>query len=59
LTGVGVYSALFIKSEISDIGRFPNYKKLIAWAGLAPSLYQSESVERRGRITKQGSKLLR
>ena len=33
--------------------------KLISRAGLAPSLYQSGSVERRGRITKQGSKLLR
>ena len=59
LTGVGVYSALLIKSEIGDVRRFPNYKKLVAWAGLAPSLYQSGSVERRGRITKQGSKLLR
>jgi transposase len=59
LTGVGVYSALLIKSEIGDIRRFPNYKKLISWAGLAPSLYQSGSVERHGRITKQGSKLLR
>ncbi|MGB9854281.1 MAG: IS110 family transposase [Candidatus Bathyarchaeales archaeon] len=59
LTGVGVYSALLIKSEIGDIKRFPNYKKLISWAGLAPSLYQSGSVERRGHITKQGSKLLR
>ena len=59
LTGVNVYSALLIKSEIGDIRRFPNYKKLIAWAGLAPSLYQSGNVERRGHITKQGSRLLR
>jgi transposase len=60
LTGVNVYSALLIKSEIGDIRRFPNYnKKLIAWASLAPSLYQSGSVERRGHITKQGSRLLR
>lgn len=59
LTGVGVYSALLIKSEIGDIKRFPNYKKLISWAGLAPGLYQSGNVERHGRITKQGSKLLR
>jgi hypothetical protein len=50
---------LLIKSEIGDIRRFPNYKKLISWAGLAPSLYQSGSVERHGRITKQGSELLR
>lgn len=59
LTGVGVYSALLIKSEIGDIRRFPNYKKLISWAGLAPSLYQSGNVERHGRITKQGSRMLR
>jgi len=59
LTGVGVYSALLIKSEIGDIKRFPNYKKLLSWAGLAPSLYQSGNVERHGHITKQGSKLLR
>ncbi|MGC8896568.1 MAG: IS110 family transposase, partial [Candidatus Bathyarchaeia archaeon] len=59
LTGVGVYSALLIKSEIGDIKRFPSYKKLISWAGLAPSLYQSGSVERHGHITKQGSAVLR
>jgi transposase len=59
LTGVGVYSALLIKSEIGDVRRFPNYKKLVSWAGLAPSLHQSGNVERRGHITKQGSKLLR
>jgi transposase len=59
LTGVGVYSALLIKSEIGNIRRFPNYKKLVSWAGLAPSLHQSGNVERHGHITKQGSKLLR
>jgi transposase len=41
-------------------GRFPNYKKLIiSWAGLAPRLYQSGNIERRGHIIKQGSALLR
>ncbi|MEM3550867.1 MAG: IS110 family transposase [Candidatus Bathyarchaeia archaeon] len=59
LTGVNVYSALLIKSEIGDIKRFPNYKKLISWAGLAPLVYQSGSIERRGHITKQGSAVLR
>jgi transposase len=59
LTGVGVYSALLIKSEIGDIRRFPNYRKLISWAGLAPSLHQSGSVEFHGRITRQGSRMLR
>jgi transposase len=59
LTGVSVYTALLIKSEIGAIDRFSNYKKLISWAGLAPSLHQSGSVEYRGNITRQGSRMLR
>jgi len=59
LTGVDIYSALLIKSEIGNISRFPEYKKLVSWAGLAPSLHQSGSVEYHGNITKQGSKMLR
>jgi transposase len=59
LTGVDVFSALLIRSEIGDIKRFPSYKKLVSWAGLAPSLHQSGSVEYHGAITKQGSKMLR
>ena len=46
LTGVDVYTALLIKSEIGNIDRFPDYKKLVSWAGLVPSLHQSGSVER-------------
>ena len=41
LTGVSIYTALLIKSEIGNIGRFPNYKRLVSWAGLAPSLAAS------------------
>jgi transposase len=59
LTGVDVYSALLIRSEIGSIDRFPDYKKLVSWAGLAPSLHQSGNVEYHGSITKQGSKMLR
>jgi len=59
LTGVSVYTALLIKSEIGAIDRFPNYKKLISWAGLAPSLHQSGNVEYHGNVTKQGSRMLR
>lgn len=59
LTGVSVYTALLIKSEIGDIGRFSNYKKLVSWAGLAPSLHQSGNVEYNGNITRQGSRMLR
>ncbi len=59
LTGVDVYTAMLIKSEIGNIERFPEYKKLVSWAGLAPSLHQSGNVEYHGHITKQGSKMLR
>ena len=59
MTGVDIFTALLIRSEIGNISRFPEYKKLISWAGLAPSLHQSGSIEYHGSITKQGSKMLR
>jgi transposase len=59
LTGVDVYTALLLRSEIGPIERFPNYKKLVSWAGLAPSVHQSGNVEFHGRITKRGSSILR
>lgn len=59
MTGIDVYSALLIRSEIGSIDRFPDYKKLVSWAGLAPSLHQSGNVEYHGSITKQGSRMLR
>lgn len=59
LTGMGVYTALLIRSEVGPIGRFSDYKKLVSWAGLAPSVHQSGNVEFYGRITKRGSAILR
>lgn len=59
LTGVSIYTALLLKSEIVDINRFSNYKKLVSWAGLAPSMHQSGEVEYYGSITKQGSRMIR
>jgi transposase len=59
LTGIDVYSALLIRSEIGPISRFADHKKLVSWAGLAPSVHQSGNVEFNGRITKRGSSVLR
>jgi len=59
LTGVDVYTALLIRSEIGCIDRFPDYKRLVSWAGLASSLHQSGTVEYSGGITRQGSRMLR
>ena len=57
-TGVDICMALLIRSEIGDIGRFPDYKRLVSWAGLAPFLHQSGTLEVHGGVTRQGSRML-
>jgi transposase len=59
LPGIDFYSAMVIGSEIGDVKRFPTQWKLVAYAGLAPIQHQSGEYERRGGITKEGSKWLR
>lgn len=59
IPGISFFTALVVKSEIGDIGRFLNANKLCAYAGLIPSTYQSAEKTRFGRITKRGSKWLR
>ena len=58
-TGIDYYGALLMLSEIDDITRFSNPKKLVSWVGLAPSLYQSGNTIWTGRITRQGNKRIR
>lgn len=57
--GVDYYSALTICGEIGDVHRFPHVKKLVSFAGLNPSVYQSGSTLRMGHISKQGNRNLR
>ncbi len=52
IPGIGIYSALLLIAEISEIQRFPNPKKLCAYAGLVPNVYQSGQTRRLGHITK-------
>jgi transposase len=59
IPGISYYSALLILSEIGDVGRFPDAKRLCSYAGLVPSIYSSGSKTYNGRITKQGSRWLR
>jgi transposase len=59
IPGVGYFSALTISAEIGDISRFSDAEKLCSYAGLVPSVHQSGSTKRYGKITKQGSKMLR
>src|SRR5262249_25151456 len=59
IRGVGPYTAMLIIAEIGDIHRFPTARHLCAWAGLTPTVRSSDGKARLGRITKQGSHLLR
>jgi transposase len=59
LPGVDYYAAMVIANEIGDVTRFPDAKNLVSWTGLAPSIHQSGSRTKRGRITRQGSRTLR
>jgi transposase len=59
IPGISYYSALLILSEIGEVGRFPDAKRLCSYAGLVPSIYSSGSKTYNGRITKQGSRWLR
>ena len=56
--GVGPVLAAVFVAEIGDVHRFAD-ARLCSWAGLTPQHRESDTVVRRGHITKQGSKLVR
>ena len=57
--GVGhVFAAVFV-AEIGDVSRFDSPKALCSWAGLTPLHRESDTHVHRGRITKQGSRIVR
>jgi transposase len=59
LPGVGpVLGAVFV-AEIGEVTRFRGPTQLASWAGLTPTHRESDTTVRRGRITKQGSRLVR
>ena len=60
IPGIGVVNGGMILGEIGDIHRFSNPKKLLAFAGLDPTVYQSGNFQaHRTRMSKRGSKVLR
>jgi transposase len=54
----GVLAAVFL-AEIGDVHRFGGPAQLACWAGLTPKHHESDRHVHRGRITKQGSRLVR
>jgi transposase len=59
IPGLGQLLALTITAEIGDISRFPNARKLVGYAGLAPTIKQSGQSSWIGPISKAGSPTLR
>ena len=51
-------AAVFV-AEIGDVHRFARPEQLCCWAGLTPRHRESDTTVHRGRITKQGSPLVR
>jgi transposase len=59
IPGVGRTIAAIFVAEIGDVSRFSTAEALCSWAGLTPRHRESDRKVRRGRITKQGSTLVR
>jgi transposase len=59
IPGVGPVPAAIFVAEIGDVSRFPGPDQLCSWAGLTPRHRESDTKVRRGRTTKQGSRLVR
>ena len=60
IPGIGYVNGGMILGEIGDIHRFSSPSKLLAFAGLDPSVYQSGNFEaKHTRMSKRGSKTLR
>ena len=59
IKGIGVGYAAAILGSVGGFSRFPTADALLKYSGMVPSLYQSGTVERRGRMEKKGPRLLR
>jgi transposase len=59
VNGIGPTIAAVLVAEIGDVARFRSAQALRSWAGLTPRHRESDITVRRGRITKQGSRLVR
>lgn len=59
IPGIGYLSAATILSEFGDFSKFKNSSKMLSFAGLEPSFFQSGTYESSGRMVKHGSPYLR
>jgi len=59
IPGIGLLSAMTLVSEIGDISRFATARKLCAWAGIIPSMRNSDRTLHHGHITRAGPAAVR
>lgn len=59
IPGIGPVLGAVLVAEIGDITRFTRPEQLTSWAGLTPRHRESDTHVHRGRVTKQGSRLVR
>lgn len=60
ISGIGKTTAISFLGELGSINKFSSYKKLCAFIGTDPSIYQSgSSLHSFGKITKRGNRYLR
>ena len=59
IPGIGPILGAVLVAEIGDVHRFDTADKLTCWAGMTPKHHEADTKVRRGRITKQGSRLVR
>ena len=59
IPGVGRKTAEVLVTALDDVHRFKNGRQVSAYIGMVPKQYQSGQMDRNGRITKRGSRLLR
>ncbi|MGC8724922.1 MAG: IS110 family transposase [Acidobacteriota bacterium] len=57
--GIGAITAAVVALEIDEVKRFPDARKLAAYAGLVPSVHASGGTVHHGRLMKQSNKWLR
>ncbi len=60
IPGISYITAAVIHAEIGDFSDFPNAEKILAFAGMEPSIYQSgQYTSTHAKMVKRGSKYLR
>lgn len=59
IKGIGDTTAMHFIAEVSNIERFSSPKKLIAYAGLDPTVYESGKFKGSSRLSKRGNRHLR